>query len=159
MNFKQIKQFSEELREQLTDFMYKSKPFSFCEHPSYRIRMFNIRQYIDFLQSNGLNYIITEDEKIISFLSVKTEKTQMEILFLVYLGQQNNKAAVKNLEFAVKELKNLYPDVEQIYSLISRNFKLKKMLSWLLKYSKDCEIVLDKSPNLVYFYKRHGLQK
>lgn len=158
MEFKQINTFPPELKQSLFQFMITSKPFDFCEHKSYQIRKFNINKYISFLEKSAVNYAIYEGDQVMSLYSWEKQKEEIQLLFLAFF-HSNNKKAAKNLQFATEQIKTLYPDIRSIYSLLSRLHKRKKMISWILKYSPDAKIVLDKIPNCVYFYDNHGIQK
>lgn len=158
MEFKQINTFPQELKQSLFDFMITSKPFDFCEHKSYQIRKFNINKYIAFLEQSAINYAIYDDDKLMSFFSWKPQENEIELLFLVFF-HADNKIAAKHLQFAIQQIRSIYPEISCIYSLLSRLHKRKKMISWILKYSPDAKIMLDKIPNCVYFYDNHGIQK
>lgn len=153
MNFKLISKFDDDLKNKLFAFFKASKPLDFCLISSASLQKKKINDFIDYLETEKLNYLITLDEKQKIFISLKMKENNIKMLFVMNVSFSQSKindALNKFYKFIFEQ----NPHCEYIYSDVSRKFKLKKYLSWIKKYAKSCKIKFDNDKIIAYWYKQ-----
>jgi hypothetical protein len=152
MNFKLINKFDKDLNNKIFEFCKTSKPLDFCLISSASLRKTKINEFITYLQSEQLNYLITSDDNEEIFISLKKINNNIKMLFVMNISFNH-----KNINKALNEFYSFLfcenPQCEYIYSDISRKFKLKKYLSWIKKYAKSCKVKFDNDKIVAYWYK------
>ena len=152
MNFKLINTFDEELHRLLYEFFKKSKPMSFCSHPSPSIRSKKINDYIQFLEKVEVKYLIESNSNEQIFISFEKMSDHIKVFFGMNISvPQKDVDRVLNKFYSFLFQQN--PECKYIYSGITRKFKLKQYLSWIKRYVKSCKLVVDNDKIAVYWYK------
>lgn len=154
MNFKLINEFDGDLHHQLYEFFKKSKPMNFCSIASPTIRNKKINEYINFLESCEIKYLIKSNLGEEYFIALQNENIKMNIIFIMNISLSNSHANDSLNEF-YKFIFKQYPKCEYVYSSISRKFKLQKYLSWIKRYAKSCKVEFDNDKIVAYWYKTH----
>jgi hypothetical protein len=154
MNFKLINAFDEELHHLLYEFFKKSKPMSFCSHPSPSIRSKKINDYIQFLEKAEIKYLIELNSNEQIFISFEKMSDHIKVFFGMNISvPQKDVDRVLNEFYSFLFQQN--PECQYIYSSITRKFKLKQYFSWIKRYAKSCKLVVDNDKIAVYWYKQH----
>jgi hypothetical protein len=154
MNFKLINAFDASLTNKIFEFCKTSKPLDFCLVSSASIRKNKIIDFIKYLETEELNYLIVSERGEELFISLKKINNNIKILFIMNISFQHSKINEALDEFN-SFLFDQNPNCEYIYSDVSRKFKLKQYLSWIKRYMKSCKIVVDNDKIVAYWYKQH----
>jgi hypothetical protein len=154
MSFKLINAFDEELYCTLYEFFKKSKPMSFCSHPSPSIRNKKINDYLKFIEKAETKYLIESNTGEQIFISFEKMSDHIKVFFGVNISIPH-----KDVDRVLNEFYSFLfqqnPECKYIYSDITRKFKLKQYFSWIKRYAKSCKLVFDNDKIAVYWYKQH----
>jgi hypothetical protein len=154
MNFKLINVFDADLTNKIFEFCKTSKPLDFCLVSSASIRKNKIIDFIKYLETEELNYLIVSEKGEEIFISLKKINNNIKMLFIMNISFQHSKINEALDEFN-SFLFSQNPDCKYVYSDVSRKFKLKQYLSWIKRYMKSCKIVVDNDKIIAYWYKQH----
>lgn len=134
MNFTLIKELSKKQEKKIIDYFLQSKPYDFCSLPSYSLRRFKIKEYIDFLLEQTDVYLLED-----FFVSV-TKKNNQAIVQFIY-GQPFS--VVQNFKLFREDFLKQNKEVNIFYTEILRKHKKNSLIKFIERRDKDAKIKLD----------------
>ncbi len=148
MEFKRIITHTDVLWKRFSDFCVKSKPYSFCETPSLRLKIFKIREYYDFLLAHSEIFILEDNQEILFFVAVHREGSAMVVDFAFGTPM----TVLHNLKAFRDWYRLLNKDVEFFYTELTRRYKLDKYVNFIRRYDRNAQIKLDNQKISIYWY-------
>jgi hypothetical protein len=140
MKIKQILERNENLDNYFINFCLRSKPFDFCCLSSKTLRMTKINEYLDVLYETCKIFIVYKNNKILTsvFISEQPDHLIVEFVFgnaIDFTSKEAIDGFHKILKFAQEKFQKYYT-----ISVIEREFKKNKYITWIKRYDKKCEI-------------------
>jgi hypothetical protein len=152
MNFKLIKEPTEELFVIFKKYFLKSKPLDFCELASMQLRCLKIEEYFKDLFLYYDCFIAFKNDNIVCFFSIEKKHDAASIVIAFGLHDEITFKEISEYFINFREFyKKLNPEVRIFKGEINRAHKLNSYLKFVKRYIKPSKIELDNDKIIVYF--------
>jgi hypothetical protein len=152
MNFKLIKEPTEELFLLFKKYCLTSKPLSFCESASMQMRLFKIKDYFNNLFINYNCFIALEKNEIIGFFSIDKKNNIATIIIAIGFHDKITFKKMAEVFISFRDFyKKLNPEIEIFNGEVNRTYKFDTYLKFIKRYMKPSKIDLDGERIMVYF--------
>jgi hypothetical protein len=152
MEFKRIKNYTENIKQQVIKFCLRSKPYDFCGGASRKLSLLKIEEYINFLLEVCEVFIVEENQSVRFFVAVT--KTKQSAILEFVIGHP--KTIIPDFEAFRFEFYKRNPQVTKFVSEITRKHKIKGFVRFIEKNDPNAIFNLDNQKISVSWI-HHGL--
>jgi len=154
MNFQQVNASDPAVLKSFISFCLNSKPYPFCNLPTFSARVTRIKKYHEYLFKVAEVYALKENNEIIFFIAVKEEEDRICVEF-IYGEPFSGLGYFREFRLFYRKQKNKNL---VFYTNLLREHKFNALFNLIKKRDKNAKISLDNDKIFVLWYDDNGLQ-